>query len=215
MIQQDHVPGRVVQDGVQVSVAVVDESIEHHHLRDLRVPVLLVCSIRGLIPLERRDVLDPLGRRPLEALQHPFNRGRNHVQGQQLVELVGRDVGLIAVLEAPRRSRQQRLPSQTGDGPPGWKHAAHRKSGLAEVLQPVTFGRSQLLLDFEMTSQPRPGVGFPETTWTALQAARKNRERGQARQNKRSGMRPQHSDLPVAEYRPRPAPRPLAILTKL
>jgi hypothetical protein len=101
MVDQDDVPAIGDVDVIRVAVDVVDQIVEQLDLghvlapgRGIRRDQLLLQAIRLGHP-----EIDPRDQRALRVVKGARHGGRDHVQAEQLVELVRRNLGLPGVAE--------------------------------------------------------------------------------------------------------------------
>jgi hypothetical protein len=102
VIDEEQVPGGVDEPIAEVRVFVVDEAIEHLGADNLFVPTGRVDrrgSRRSSQFLEALDRLHPHDGGAERALDALLDGGRNHLQLEELVDLVGRDLRSIALPE--------------------------------------------------------------------------------------------------------------------
>lgn len=95
VIDENDVELRIHEEVARVAVHVIDEHVEHLHSGQLVAPLRRPRSLLHDIGVEVA-VLDPPLERAKGALDPSLHRGRHHVEPQELVQLVGCNLGLIA-----------------------------------------------------------------------------------------------------------------------
>ncbi len=160
-IDQDQIPGAVDQPVPLIGILVADEVVEHLGAEQLPVPPARVRRWRRrhatqLLPGRSRDPID--GRAKL-APHAALHGRRRHVELQQLVELIGGDLGLVALEKALIDSRLDVLLGEGVDAPTGSQlgslGSGHPGADVAKVRD---LSGSQVLLDCWGVARPCLGA---------------------------------------------------------
>ena len=110
MVDQEEVPAVVDEQVALVPVAVADEVVPHLHPDHVAVPAWRLRRAQRFLP--RSDVFQPEDGGAGIALDAAFHRDRHHAEPQELVQLVGGDLRLVAVPEPLVDPGRQDLPGE-------------------------------------------------------------------------------------------------------
>ena len=116
------------------------------------------CDSSGASPSFRpTDVLHPQLGSTRDALELPLHGGRHHVHLQELVHLVGGDLGFVAFPKTAVDAGRQRPPGHPGEGPTGRQCAPGRLARIGPVPAHA-LGGPQVFLDLLIATDPDLGA---------------------------------------------------------